>query len=363
MKTILLRPGILCWLLAALALGASGPACGICTGSGITNCQVSAHAEASLVYPGATTVSSSVAGENNGQNFIQNTSPTPAQAAIEFTSADTPDKVMVWYDNWLKARSWQDARFNGEGRYWQRGGNEQISIDLPLYRKDLPPRVITYDYTYQLFSSRFPALNPAADPITEPVTVGAVSSRDVGITKYGGDEVTYGTPNASAIEESWSTTGWIDTVVLLAARADAEQVAPPRAAYRLRILQLPEYFNEPAYQGTDPEGNLLTQQQTFMYAEGFRLVVSGSTTLQGQPAVEFTYRRGDREVYELAIAYGPVLSTTFLRTVNNPVNGTWTAPYHVATISIVYAILPMACDAIQADCLALVPSPNAAIGA
>lgn len=104
---------------------------------------------------------------------------------------------MVWYDNWPKARSREDARVSGEGRSWQRGRNEQISIILPVYRKDLPPKVITYDYTYQLFSSRFPLLNPAADPITDPVTVDAVSSRDVGITRYGADEVTYGTPNAS----------------------------------------------------------------------------------------------------------------------------------------------------------------------
>jgi hypothetical protein len=99
-----------------------------------------------------------------------------------------------------------------------------------------------------------------------------------------------------------------------------------------------------------------------VYSEGFRQLSKQGTTLKGQPAVEFTYGRGDREVYELAIAYGPVLSTTFLRTVNNPVNGTWTAPYRVATISIVYAILPRACTATQADCLVLVPSPNAAIG-
>jgi hypothetical protein len=88
MNAIQLRSGHIVWLLAAVALGASGPACGACTGSGTTNCQVSAHAEASLVYLVAKTVSSSVAGEDSGQNLHSEHRPStsmspPTREAIQ----------------------------------------------------------------------------------------------------------------------------------------------------------------------------------------------------------------------------------------------------------------------------------------
>jgi hypothetical protein len=67
-------------------------------------------------------------------------------------------------------------------------------------------------------------------------------------------------------------------------------------------------------------------------------------------------------VYEFAIAYGPVQTASYFRYANNPDSGTLTAPYRVATISTVYAILPRLCDVGNADCIALVPAPNSAVG-
>ena len=332
-----------------LALGASGPACLVCTGDGVTDCQVQKHQEAGLVYPGTKDVNIQLHGESNGQNFIENVDPTPAYADIQFHSADGPDKVLDWYDRQLKARGWEDARSYGSGRYWQRGSNEQASVDRLTYLKDVP-----YDFRYWLRSSRFPPLGPAAFPIGDPVSVEAVQSRAVGIQDYFGAKPT---ADSAAATRQWSTIDFVYDAVRLASGADSEQMTPPRAAYRLLTFQLPEYYDQP--ERMDPQGHLLKSALELLYEQGFRQVTVSTTTLGGLSADEYIEVRGDREVYELAIGYGPVRQTSYF----DANRGSVTAPYRVASVSVVYSILPRLCNVINPDCLALVPTPNSAVGA
>ena len=335
----------------------AGPACLVCTGDGVTDCQVGKHAEATLVYPGAHNVNTDLRGENNGQSWIQPVSPTPAYADIQFNSSDTTDKVIDWYDRWLKARGWEDAQTGGFGRYWQRGSREQASIDLLTYLKNVP-----YDFRYTLLSNRFDALGPAATPIGDPVNVAAVKTRHAGIQDgLGLHEVTYHTRDAEEAAKSWATTDQAIVVIRMASTSDSEQSAPPRAAFSLQTFQAPEYYNQP--ERNDPQGHLVTGTQKQLRQSGWRLLSSTSTSLAGVPADDYVFARGDHDVYEFAIGYGPVQATSYFRYVNNPGSGTLTAPYRVATISVVYAILPRLCSVNNPDCIALVPAPNSAVGA
>jgi len=334
----------------------SGPACLVCTGDGVTDCQVGKHPEASLVYPGASNVNTELRGENSGQNWIQSVSPTPAYADIQFNSSDTTYKVVDWYDRWLKARGWEDAQVGGAGRYWQRGSNEQASIYLLTYLKNVP-----YDFRYALESNRFEANRPPAAPIGDPVDVAAVTTRPEGIQSgFGLHEVPYHTRDAEEAAKSWATTDMAFVVIRMASTSDSEQTAPPRAAFSLQTFQAPEYYDQP--ERNDPEGHFVSGTQDTLRQAGWRQLSSASTSLAGVPGDEYVFARGDREVYEFAIAYGPVQIASYFRYTNNPDSGTLTAPYRVATISAVYAILPRLCSVGNADCIALVPSPNSAVG-
>ena len=312
------------------------------------------------MYPGARTLESSVHGEDNGENFIEDVAPTAAHAAIRFTTLDTPDRVISWYDAWLKAHGWEDARNGAPGRTWQRGSREQVTIDVPTYLHYLPK--VTYDYSYRLLSSRFAPLPAAASPITDPVGVEAVDTRDAGVVPFAYRFFAYGSAEATAEEQRWSSDGWIRDGIRMAKQSDAESTAPRRAAYRLETFQVPEYENTPQKQGDDPPGYLITVMRDELYQEGFLQISAGHTTLKGVRAVQYTYARGDREVYELAVGYGPDLSATYNRTVNNPANGQYTAKYRVATISLVYSILPKMCRTTDPDCVALAPAPDLAVG-
>jgi hypothetical protein len=332
---------------------------GTCSGDGVTTCQISQHAEAKLVYPGSRTVRNSVKGESSGDNFIEPTGPTPARVDVEFTTRDTPDKVIAWYDGWLKAHRWADTGPYG-GRSWQRGDREVFVIDVPVYRHDLPADVVTYDYSYVLYSSRFAPLSPALPAIRDPVSVEDVTTRNVGITKYGRDEYRYGTIEAAFAEKSlWPSNGSIYSAILITESQDSEESQPARAAYRLRALEVPEYYDQPQEQVSDQRGHLLTEQKTRMYEEGFRLLSESATTLIGTSAVELKYGREDREVYTVAIAYGPDLKATYPRT-GYADTGSFTAPYRVATIAVAYAILPKSCTVTRNECLALVPDLSSA---
>ena len=334
----------------------SGPACLVCTGDGVTDCQVGKHPEASLVYPGASNVNTELRGESNGQSWIEPVSPTPAYADIQFNSSDTTYKVIAWYDRWLKARGWEAAQTEGVGRYWQRGTNEQASIELLTYLKNVP-----YDFRYPLLSNRFEALGPPAAPIGDPVNVAAVTTRHVGIQDgFGLHEVAYNTRDAEDAAKSWATTDPAFAVIRLASTSGSEQNAPPRAAFSLQTFQAPEYYNEP--ERNDRQGHFVTSTQQVLSQEGFRQLSRTSTSLAGVPADYYVLARGDREVYEFAIGYGPVQTASYFRYANNPASGTLTAPYRVTTVSAVYAILPKLCNVNNPDCIALVPAPNSAVG-
>lgn len=103
--------------------------------------------------------------------------------------------------------------------------------------------------------------------------------------------------------------------------------------------------------------------QRQLFEMGYHRLASGDTTLKGMPATTLTYARGDRDVYKFAIGYGPEKIAHYYRYVNNSASGTLTASYRVATIGVVHSILPRRCTANEADCLALVPEPNSAVGA
>lgn len=335
-------------LIAGIAWLGAGSGCGGCSGDGVTDCQVQRHPESSLVYPGARDVSTQMHGENNGRNFIQNVAPTPAYAEIQFHTGDGPDRVIDWYDRQLKTRGWEDARSSGSGRYWQRGTSEQASIWRETYLQGAP-----YDFRYSLRSSRFPPLGPAAFPIGDPVSVEAVQSRDAGIQDYFG--VTATADGAAATTE-WSSIDFAYDALRLASRAESEQVAPPRAAYRLLTFQIPEYYDKP--ERMDQQGHLEKSALQILYEQGFKQLIAYTTSVAGVSADEFIDVRGDREVYELAIGYGPVRQTTY----RGAGGVTLSALYRVATVSVVYAILPRLCGTGNPDCISLVPAPNSAVG-
>lgn len=327
-----LRNAIPVMAVLLLTAAAGDPACIGCSGDGITDCQVQKHAEASLVYPGATGVTAQVKGEDNGQTWFENLSPTPAHADVQFHTSDAPSAVYAWYDQWLKTHAWEDAQTTGDGRYWQRGGNEQASINRLTYLKDSP-----YDFLYSLLSSRFPPNPPAAIQIGDPVSAAAVLSRDAGIQDYFGLKPT---DNAAEAKRQWHESDFAYYALRMASRAEPEQASPPRAAYRLLTFQVAEY---------GIEGHLLSSALGTLDQQGFRRLANYTTTIAGAPADEYLEARGDREVYEIAIGYGPVthgLSTS----------------YRVATVSVVYAILPKACSAANPDCVNLAPAPNSAVG-
>ena len=337
-------------LLLLLAAAVAGPACIVgCSGDGITDCQVKTHAEANLVYPGASDVKKQAQGENSGQGWIENVDPTPAYADTQFRSADSPDRVIDWYDRQLKARGWEDAQTFGYGRYWQRGGNEEASINPSGLLQAGP-----YDFRYSLLSSRFPALGPAASPIGDPVSVDAVKTRAAGIQDYFGTKYTEDSASAS---RKWSTVDFAYSTVRLASEAASEQASPARAAYRLITFQIPEYYDQP--ERMDSQGHLLTDSLHLLQAQGFKQLTVLKTTVAGAWADEYIETRGDHEVYELALGYGGVLQASY----SDPNRGTLTAPYRVATVSAVYAILPKACSNDRPDCVELVPNPSSAAGA
>lgn len=320
--------------ILALAM-ALGSACGIVFPShdgAISADDVKAHAEAHLVYPGATFVAWFLQGEKTGGTFV-NTGPTAAYGEVDFHVSDPVDRVVAWYDAWLSSHGWLDGRIQGDGdRRWERQTDEDFILDCEY--QDATYRACLAHYT--LRSQSFPPVESAAPAFGSPVQLAAVQKRQVGLAATE-DRVFYqsgrplprdGTPGADAARAKWSTGWCCATPVVLKDTTQPEQATPLRSAYRLIVLVVAEYDRPDVAGGAF--GSIERHEVANLTSSGFVRTRSGASSL---------FVRGEREAVIFSIAYGSAM-----------VGGQATR-YRVATVTIVYDVASASCELSSPACV------------
>jgi hypothetical protein len=168
-------------VLLAVAIGAAGVYYSFLGGSGrVTAWQLRLHPESSLTYPHAYRAGSYQKDEDdaNGWFRIENTGPSPAAAETQFYTADSVDKVVAWYEQWLSGRGWIDVVVQGGGsRGWNRGTNEEFNLGCG-HQSDSAD--LWCDAQYYILSARFTLSYASAPPLGDPVSLAAVEQRQVG---------------------------------------------------------------------------------------------------------------------------------------------------------------------------------------
>ena len=335
-------------VLLAVAIGAAGVYYFFLGGNGrITTFQLRLHPESSLTYPHSYRAGSYQQDEDdaNGWFRIENTGPSPAVAETQFYTADSVDKVVAWYEQWLSGHGWVDVVVQGDGsRRWNRGTNEELNVGCG-HQSDSAD--LWCDVQYYILSARFRIAYPSAPPLGDPVSLAAVEQRQVGLAAVGATtaDPRDGTAEASAARLNWPAMDGAGlrccgTPVIVMNASAAEQVSPSLSAHHAISLQAMEYDVPSQYDIGRKFGQISMEMKFDLEYSGFIQVTSEPTLLFGQTADAFEFKRDDREFVFYAISFGPVVHT--------PNSG---YSYRVTTLSVIYDVAPKACSAAKADCI------------
>jgi len=319
----------------------------------VTAWQLRLHPESSLTYPNSYRASSAQSDEDdaNGWFRFENTDPKPALAETQFYTADSVDRVVAWYEQWLSAHGWQDVVTQGDGsRSWDRGTNEQFEVSCGHQSNS---RDLWCDVQYDILSARFNLSYPPAPPLADPVSRAAVEQRQVGLEAVGASitDPRDGTAEAEGARHGWPNWphgGCCGVPVILVNVSSPEQLAPAMSAYHAITLQTAEY-DAPSLHDIVHFGGLASSLPSGLEFAGFVPISSEMTQLLGRPANAVELTRDNREAVLYAISYGPAVQERGYA-------------YRVTTISIIYDVAPKACSLSTHACLDVLFKGDASTG-